>query len=690
MVVPDLMMKLTVFLEKNAFVFMILAFMAVWMIFMVAAPAAAIGEMDLTSLSLEELMDIEITSVARRPQKLSETAAAAFIITQEDIQKSGVTTLMDALRMAPGIQVAQIDSSKWAVTSRGLNRRFANKLLVLMDGRTIYHPFYSGVLWEDHDILLEDIERIEVIRGPGGSIWGANAVNGIINIITKSAKDTHGKMIMASCGNHEKAMGAARYGGQLGEKGHYRFFAKTVERDSFDEVSGAEANNDWKTLSAGFRFDLNPCKSDVWNFYGGIHHNSLGQHYVYPTFDSPYFQAESRKDLDLVGGYMMGRWTHQLSATSETTLQLYYTHESWDDFMAEVLNDTIDIDFHHRFALGTRHEVTWGAAYRFIRLEGENGPTVEFEPSNRHDDLFSAFIQEEFKLVEDVLVLTLGSKFEHNDYAGLEIQPSLRIRWDVNESNMLWGAVSRGVRTSSNAERMSNVLGFIAPPNVSDPNLGLPNFGLPMAVSIVGNKDLESEDVWSYELGYRSRPNKWLSLDLATFYNSYDNLTSLAFSGMMIGQDYGEIMFTWGNDRKGYSYGFEAAADMIPSDWCKLRLAYTRLKVSLSGAGLSSVLFSLSGNAPHHQLSFLSMVKLSPNVELAWWIRYVDRIDDLDISDYTTLDARLAWTPVEGVELSIVGRNLLEENHKEYNDNFLGSAFCEVKRSIYGKLTWRF
>ena len=380
---------------------------------------------DLTAMSLEELMEIEITSAARKPQKLSNTAAAAFIITQEDIKRSGVTTVMDALRMAPGIHVAQIDGNKWAVTARGFNGRFANKLLVLMDGRSIYSHFTSGVLWEEQDIMLEDVERIEVIRGPGGSVWGANAVNGIINIITKSAADTQGTLLSGGGGTHERVFGTVRHGGTIGANTQYRVFAKAADRGGFEELSGEEGNNDWKTRMAGFRADGVLANDDTWRFHGNLRAESMEQNYGNLTLTPPY-QEEIISESDAAGGYLMGHWNHRSTNGSEASLQMYYAHDHYDDINTQVMEDTIDVDFQHRFDLGRYHEITWGLGYRFIRTDTDPGLRVHFEPERMGDNLFSAFVQDQIELLDDAVAVTLGSKFEHNDYTGFEIQPTAR------------------------------------------------------------------------------------------------------------------------------------------------------------------------------------------------------------------------------------------------------------------------
>ena len=655
----------------------------------VSSAQAQTTDIDLTSLSLEQLMDIEITSVARKPQKLAETPAAAFIITQEDIRRSGAMTIMHAIRMAPGVQVAQIDGNKWAVTARGANGRFANKLLVLMDGRTIYSPFFSGVLWESQDIPLEYIDRIEVIRGPGASVWGANAVNGIINIITQSAEDTQGATVVAGGGTHERAFGSAGYGGQLGESTHYRLFVKASDRGSFDEYSASDGNNDWQHKKAGFRLDGRLSESDEWSCRGSVHKGETGQSYTAPIFELP-FQRKLYSDSEMEGGYLMGLWTHQFAKGSESALQLHYTHEKYDDLSADVREDTVDLDFQHRFSFGERQEITWGAAYRFTRLEADGGVRISFTKNSQHDDLFSAFFQDEIELVKDSVLLTIGSKFEHNDYTGTEIQPSARLLWEINDIHTLWGSVSRAVRTPAWAETTTYYLGAVMPP---DPTLP-PEYTFPTGIYTLGIDKYDSEDVWAYEVGFRTRPDDWVSFDLAVFYNDYKNLGSLTYGWMSFGTDpvpHNQIIGLYANDMKGHSYGFEAAADFLPNDWWKLRFAYNWLKISLDlddSFGPEAADFRES--SPEHQVSLLSMMKLNENLELDTWFRYVDRLEAHDVPSYVTLDARIAWTPVEGLEFTVVGQNLLEDGHTEYREQYLDTAYVEIEPIVYGKITWQF
>ncbi len=371
---------------------------------------------DLTELSLEELMDIEITSVSKKPERLADAAAAIFVITQEDIRRSGVTSIPEALRMVPGINVARIDSNKWAITSRGFNGRFANKLLVLIDGRIVYAPSFSGVYWEVQDTLMEDVDRIEVIRGPGATLWGANAVNGVINIITKSVADTQGGLVAMGAGTKERGFGGVRYGTDMGEATYGRFYAKGFKRDEFVHTTGDDAGDDWDMLRGGFRVDSLLYDRDPVTVQGDIYHGNINQTLNLSILSAPY--SDILEDKSKVSGWnLLTRWQHTLSPTSDLTLQAYYDRTDRDDAVYGEIRNTFDIDLQHQFAAYERHEVIWGLGYRYVHddISTNSSNTLILDPDSSSDELFSAFVQDKITVIEDYLWLTIGSKFEHND-----------------------------------------------------------------------------------------------------------------------------------------------------------------------------------------------------------------------------------------------------------------------------------
>jgi len=645
---------------------------------------------DLTQLSLEDLMDIEITSVAKRAQKLSEAPAAVFVITQEDIRRSGATSISESLRMAPGLQVARIDANKWAITSRGFNGRFSNKLLVLIDGRTVYTPLYSGVYWDMKDTLLEDVDRIEIIRGPGASLWGANAVNGVINIITKSAKETQGGLMVAGAGTEEQGFGAVRYGGKLGEDIHSRAYVKYFDRDSGVFSSGEDGADEWDVLRAGFRMDWQESGPDALTLQGDIYDGEAGVTAVTKSFD-PYAPPTLDEDDGIRGANVLGRWKHTVSDSSEVALQVYYDRTERNGVVLDQIHDTFDLDFQQQFALGKRQEIVWGLGYRFVSDNVDNTFYGSWDPDSRNDDLFSGFVQDDITLIKDRLRLTLGSKLEHNDYTGSEIQPNGRLMWTPREGHSIWTAVSRAVRTPSRTEEDGRLNTTVLTPGSLLPLF--PGYGL---VSLLGDGDYESEELLAYEIGYRVRPTDRFSMDVAAFFNDYSKLRTLepGNPSLEVSPSPPHLVFPFTADNKmdGKTYGVEVAADWRASDWWRIQASYTCLQIQLDLDGDSGDTLSESaeGESPHHQVSLRSSMDIVRDLALDLWARYVDDLPSQDVDSYITLDIRLGWKPHKGVELSVVGQNLLDDQHPEYEPEFIDIIPTEVQRSVYGTVTWQF
>jgi len=642
------------------------------------------GEIDLTELSIEELMDIKVTSVSKKSQNLSESAAAIFVITNDDLKRSGVTNIPDALRMVPGLNVARSDSNKWAINARGFNSRFSSKLLVLIDGRSIYTPTFSGVYWDTNDVLLEDIDRIEVIRGPGATLWGANAVNGVINIITKHTKETHGGTVSVGGGDFEKFMTSARYGSSFGEDSHWRIYAKHQARDEFKDVAGGEdAGDDWKMTQAGFRIDSKLTTKDKVTFQGDFYEGDINQKlYLVDLTQSPYMTVFP-VEVPVSGGNLLARWQHTLSSTSDFSLQIYYdTTKRTKDIVNEE-RDNIDIEFQHRFAAGTRHDIVWGTRYRYTSDDFVNSSITSINPLSRHDDLYSAFMQDEISFLEDKVHLTIGSKIEHNDYSGTEIQPSARLMWAVNSKNKIWGAVSKAVRTPSRAETGATIASVAMPVAVP-----FPPFAVPLVVNMVGSENFDAEELIACELGYRFIPTQKFSMDITLFYNDYDNIRGFedqapVFTGTYFNQDI--LIVNYSGET---TYGGELAVAFKVSEFFNCDLAYSFINVDDGGFG----------GFPKHQVSTRGLFNLTKTLDLDVWLRYVDDTsaghffsDDFkyQIDDYVTLDIRLGWRITPKIELSLVGQNLLEKSRVEYVQEAFGLP-TEVERSFYGKLTYRF
>jgi iron complex outermembrane recepter protein len=649
--------------------------------------AAKVIVEDLTELSIEDLMRIEITSVSRKAQKVSDAAAAVFVITQDDIRRSGVTSIPEALRMAPGLEVARIDVNKWAVTSRGFNNFLANKLLVLMDGRSVYQPIFAGVYWDLQDTLLEDIDRIEVIRGPGATLWGANAVNGVINIITKKAGETYGGLLAAGGGTDERGFGGVRYGAKVGEETFLRAYGKYFNRGAFRDMTGGKASDAWESGRGGFRMDSEFSPDSSLTLQGDLAQGHVDEKSESLVVDPPYSKTLTGATFSTAN--LLTRWQRAFSETSDLSLQLYY---DWSNRKApdnREIRDTFDIDLQHRFALGSRNDIVWGLGYRYTRGEFSSDTLIALAPSTKADELYSGFVQDDILLFKDILRLILGSKFEHNDYTGVEIQPSGRLLWTPHTEHTFWGAVSRAVRTPSWGESYGRIPTNVIPPFTP----GNPS-PLPTVLTLVGTRDLQPEKLIAYELGYRFYPTKRFSLDVATFYNEYSDIIAGRFGAPQMESTpapHVVMPINGDNGMYGKTYGVELAADWRVLPWWRLQATYTYLHVALEvKEGSLMALENLDGRGPRNQISVRSILDLTKSVELDAWVRYTDRIASLDLPSYTTFDLRLGWKPLPGIELSLVGQNLLDDEHQEFYQMGPITLATKIPRGVYGKVVLRF
>ncbi len=652
--------------------------------------AQAGSDDDFLDLSLEALMEIEVTSVSKQSQALHEAAAAIFVVTNEDMVQQGVTNVADALRRVPGLHVGRIDSNKWAVTSRGFNGRFSNKLLVLVDGRSVYTSAFSGVYWEVQDLMIEDIDRIEIIRGPGSTLWGANAVNGVINIITKHAADTQDGLLVAGAGNIEKTFGSVRWGTELSEGTFARVYGKAFARGEFTFPSGEDAGDDWTAYRAGFRLDSQHTASDAHTLQGDIYQTKFNQKTGFAQLTPPY-ALNIEDEGTASGGNLLGRWVHTVSSSSAYSAQVYFDRAVRDESVAYQAENQMDYDFQHYFA-AHRQKIVWGLGYHYSSNDLAHRSASIQARENRALMLFSAFFQDEISLREDRLNLTLGSKIEHNDFTGVEIQPSARLMWRAHDAHRLWTAVSRAVRTPMRAEDEFEVLLAVVPPG-SPTNPG----PIPVGVVLQGTEDIEAEEVLAYELGYRF-VQPLVSADVAIFYNDYSNLTTIEPGELdvryLADPPYVAQPMIFENSDQVSDYGLELALAWKPSNWMDWDLAYTYLKNDTddTGEGPRTEIFS-----PEHLLSVSFGLRPISAVEFNAGLRHVDEslarssvdLDGVLIPSYTTVDVRLAWQMNEDLELSVVGQNLLEENHLEYTSESFTFA-TEVPRSFYGKVKWTF
>jgi iron complex outermembrane receptor protein len=655
-----------------------------------AEPRAATSsgeKVDVMEMDLEALMKIQVTSVSKRPEKLSDAAAAIYVITSEDIRRSGVTSIPEALRLAPGLEVARQDSHTWAISSRGFNDEFANQLLVLIDGRSVYTPLFAGVYWDVQDLALEDLERIEVIRGPGASLWGANAVNGVINITTKKAKDTQGLLVTGGAGNEERGFGTVRYGGQAGEHVFYRVYGKYLNRDDSALPDGSDANDSWFMWRGGGRVDWEPTDQNLLTLQGDIYTGELNQTVTVPLLTPPYSQ-DLRDKVQVSGGNVLGRWNRQFSEDSDLTFKVYYDRTERDRVVFNERRETVDLDLQHHFKIGDRQDIVLGLGYNLTWDHLRNSFTVQFDPTERTDSLYSAFAQDEIEVIREKLHLTLGAKVEHNDYTGWEFQPNARLAWTITKKQTAWFAASRAISTPSRAEDDIRINRQVLPPGVAGP--------LPALVSQFGSRNMDSKELIALELGYRVQPHERVTLDLASFYNFYDRQRSLEPGAPFVepapAPVHAVIPFTIDNLIKGEVFGGELASSFQVTDWWRLRVNCTAWSIQLHKKAGSNdpVLEGAEDDSPNYQVGVRSLMDLPKHVELDVGFRYVDALQNRDVPSYTAFDARLGWRPNKNWEFSIVAQNIFDPQHKEFAPSYIQTQTTEVQRSFFGKITFRF
>ncbi len=607
----------------------------------------------LKALSLEELSQIEVTSAGRKVEPLSRVAAAVYVITQEEIHRTGVRNIPEALRLATGLEVAMFNNGSWPISARGFNTTSANKLQVFMDGRSLYSPLFGGVFWDMQNAVIEDIDRIEVIRGPGATLWGGNAVNAVINIITKSAKDTLGGLFVAGGGVAERGFVTLRYGGAVGEHTAYRVYGNFFNRDSLRLLTGADAKDPNQIGQGGFRVDTSITPADQLTVQGDVYSGEAG--------------ILNRADIAIHGGNLLTRWKHQLRNGSDLQVQSYYdrTTRRVPNQVDEARN-TYDVDAQHHFHAGERHDVVWGMGYRASNNMAKPQTVLFFEPSGRHLALFNIFGQDEIALSETVH-LTLGAKFENQTFAGWNVQPSARLSWTPNTHHSYWGAISRAVRLPTQFDR--------------DLRIRALNSAI---VLIRGDAGFQPERLTAYELGYRVIPLPQISLDIATYYNRYDRLRSQELSTG------GGLPLLLANRLFGKTFGAEITARYQIQPWWRLTSGYSNLQKRLSVEPGSTDRSGgrQEGFDPRNQFSLRSTMDLPHKTALDFWVRHVGALSLASgppVPAYTVFDVRFGWKPVDQFEISLVGRHLPKQGHLEF-----GPAGELVRRAVYVTTTWRF
>lgn len=653
---------------------------------------------DLFELSIEELVSLEVTSVSRKAEPLADATSAVFVITRDDIERHGIRSIPDALRLAPGLSVAQIDANKWAVGSRGQSGRYANKLLVLMDGRLLYTPSFSGVYWDVQDTLIEEIERIEVIRGPGAVVWGTNAVSGVVNIITRSTRDANGGSVLAGLDPAGGEFVAASYEGRFSDETTYRSFVKYQSTDGNQLLDGSDTNDDWSLLRASFRtdwvFDNKEVKLTVEGYTGEMGSTQLSY------APAPPYSMISESDADVSGAFVLGQWSVSHNENSHTSGQAYIDHTDRESYLYNEKRTTYSLDLQHNRNLG-RHELVMGGWLRFNRYDLGGSGVIQFIQEIDGDNVISAFIQDEISLVEDRLSLIVGLKLEDNELSpdDLEVMPTARLLWKPVQDHALWAAVTRAVRTPSIADLTAQVQDIVPALPPGDPLNPSP---VPGRVASVGNPLFESETNVAFEIGARGQLNSNLSYDIALFTMEYDDIRSFSPqdivcipSGVSLNVDpfcflSAEsvlALYEFTNVNESTVSGVEATLDWMVAKNLRLRGA---LSYAYEDATEYAPTLPVGGTYPEWQFSLRSEWSPTEHIDVGALIRYVDEIEFRSIDDYWQANLHVRWRSEENWVVSMGVRNLLDDTTIEYNSELGDIPRTAIERTAFLNLRYSF
>jgi iron complex outermembrane receptor protein len=650
----------------------------------VTGMAQTASPVDLTGTSLEDLMNIQVTSVSKKEQSLSKAAGSIYVITQDDIRHSGATNVPDLLRMVPGVDVARINANTWAISIRGFNSRYSGKVLVLVDGRTVYTPLFSGVYWDQQTMPLENIERIEVIRGPGGTVWGANAMNGVVNIISKSAKDTRGGLVSAEAGSQDRAQGLVQYGSSAGANGSYRVYGRYAMNQDSPSLPGSPATDNAHSSQIGFRSDWDLSSRDTLTAQGDLRGSSESQTITTLFLNQPPGYYTLNDQVRVAAGNILGRWNHVFSNGAATTLQIYY--DGFRRFDQGLQNQsTGDVDFQYHFHLGDRNDIVAGFGYRVTDQSFTDGYEVVLGTGHRRDNLLGTFIQDEVRLTNSVS-LTAGVKLEDNAYTGFEFEPSVQLAWSPSRRQTVWASVSRAIQQPS---------WLYAEAQVDQAAVPVPGVGTAI-YQISGDPDAKAPAVVNYELGYRTELSKRLTLDTTVFLGDYDRLQTLeAGTPFFVATPVPPHLVlpnVFENLARGTTYGVEASAHWDVSKWWRISPGFSFLRTNLAldaGASIGEIVAFTSSGSPKRQAQLRSNIKLPHHVELDTSIYFVGSLAMGPVPAYTRVDTRVGWHIGEFVDIGITGQNLLTPRHIEFLDG-LQVTPMETARAIVAKITWRF
>jgi iron complex outermembrane recepter protein len=648
-------------------------------------PATANSNNDLTDLSLEDLMNVEVTSVSKKKESVADAPAAVTVISQDDIERSGFSTIPETLRLVPGMDVARINDRSWAISARGLNDQFANQLLVLQDGRSLFSPITGGVYWNTVDYVMQDLDRIEVIRGPGATLWGSNAVNGVINITSKDSRDTQGWLV-SSRGSNEDSDLSVRYGGKIADDTTYRvYFKGTYDAGLDDAVTGDTASDSTMYSNrTGFRIDKHPSDSDTFTFQGDLGNDQVRVP-AYVPIAAPPFTAEHEYSGTDTTGNVLGRWTHRVSDDSDFSLQLYYDYLAIGEGIDESNTHTIDIDFHDRFSVGAQNAISWGLGYRAARTDVIPTSFDYLSPSTRITSVYSAFVQDTFTITPKHLFLTLGSKFEHNDFTGFQIQPSGRLLWTPDDKHSFWASVSQAESTPTIAdEDIRYTAARFQVPNGTGGNT-------PAEALVLGNRNYQSEEMVAYELGYRMQATSKMSVDVTGFYNNYDRLQSADPGPAQPGST---IIFPQGIDNNiaGDTYGAEIATTLqVTNNW-RLAGSYSLLEATfepVNGSHDITEARSYAGSSPQNQAQIHSYLDITKHLHFNAGVYFTGEISSFGIPSYISTDLNVVWQPREGLDLTVGVMNLIDNHHQEFGITENQGLSDEVPRTFYAQVTFK-
>ncbi len=627
------------------------------------------GVEELADLPIEELLRLNITSVQGTPTEWFRSPAAVYVITHDELRRSGARSLADALRLAPGVFVGQASSHTFSIGMRGFNGSLSAKTLVLIDGRSVYDPLIGGTYWNVQDVLLEDVDRIEVIRGPGPTLWGENAVNGVINVITRSVRDTVGTYFSAGAGTYERGFAEARYGAAISDNAWFRVYGKWFERDHLETSAGASTHDDWAMGRGGFRLDTEGDDGFTFTLQGDIYHSDrIGEAFFnVPLPDQHMVFMNDIRDSRNSGGNMLFRLAQRIDEDRSWSLQGYYDRtERTTNAGFRVHRDTFDLEFRHQFPIGDQHDILWGLEARNSSDRTHAGPNTFFTPASETLERYSAFVQDTITLVPDRWFAMIGSKFTYDTFGDVQLQPSARVWWTPNDRHTLWAAISRPVRVPSRIEHDGNIVIFYADTGLLG---GGPPSGVIEPTSIAGSPAIKPETLLAYEAGYRVRVTDDITLDAAVFYNDYDRLIYLPPT----------VIGAFNNAGFAETYGGEISGLWTLSESCRLRGSYSYVDVQVHGP-----IFGLDEfNTPQHQAQLRCELDLTRDLELNTAIYYVDNVRAARENSYERLDLGVTWHVNENVDLSVWGLNLLDRAHREFTTS-------EIERSVFVQASFRF